>query len=192
MFRLKMIVFATLLLFAETEALQADATIPAVGEDFPEIVLNLPIHRTHQQYLGIEGVETFTLKQIKAEAVVVTIFSMYCPHCQREAPTLNTFYEKLESDSRLKGRVKLIGIGAGNSAFEVDYFKKTYNIPFPLFADADFDIHKKIGEVRTPYFFGIRLAPEAERQVFYSQLGGASDAGKLLGDLVEKIKLQED
>ena len=182
-------ILTTLLLCAVgAESLQADTAIPAVGENFPTIELNSPARSAHQQYLGLEGVETFTLGQIKAEALIVTIFSMYCPHCQREAPTLNAFYERIESDTHLRERVKLIGIGAGNSDFEVEHFKKTYNVLFPLFADADFDIHQKIGEVRTPYFFGIHLDPQAKQEIFYSQLGGASDAGELLEALVGKIK----
>ena len=166
----------------------AQETIPAVGETFPEIVLPVPADADHQAYLGIDGSGTFSLSQIKADALVVEIFSMYCPHCQREAPTLNTFFEKLQSDPRLKGRVKLIGIGAGNSDFEVEHFRKTYQVPFPLFADADFAIHQKLGEVRTPYFFGVYLKPEKRGQIFYSELGGASDAGVLLEKLTENIE----
>lgn len=94
-------------------------------------------------------------------------------------------FRKIESDERLKGRVKLLGIGAGNTAFEVGYFKKTYDIPFPLFPDGNFAIHKIIGEVRTPFFICIRINKDGSHQVFYSKVGGGKDPDQLLQRLLK-------
>lgn len=158
---------------------------PAAGASMPEIVLKAPASEEARAYLGLKGGGDFKLSDIAAEVVVIEIFSMYCPYCQKDAPVLNAMFRKIEADPALKGKVKLIGIGAGNSAFEVEYFQKHYEVPFPLFPDGDFKIHKVLGEVRTPYFITVRLAPNAAPRVTYSKLGGAPNADELLDRLLQ-------
>jgi peroxiredoxin len=144
---------------------------PQKGESLPVINLPIPKSPAEKSYLGLSGGGSFKIPQIKAEAVIIEIFSMYCPYCQKDAPGINELYHLIENDPDLKNRVKLIGIGAGNTPFEVGVFKKTYTVPFPLFPDQDFTIHKACGEVRTPYFIVVKINEDGSHLIVHSQLG---------------------
>lgn len=153
---------------------------PVKSAALPEINLTVPSKHSYRSYLGLPSSGSFKIDEIKARVVIIEIFSMYCPHCQGNAPIVNELYRMIEDSPNLKGRVKLIGIGAGNSPYEVEIFRKTYDIPFPLFADGDFSIHTVLGEVRTPYFIGVKINDDGTNQVFYSKLGGVKKADQFL------------
>jgi hypothetical protein len=55
----------------------AEIKPPAEGDILPEIVLSVPENLELQQYLGVAGKKTFTIPEIKAEVVLIEIFSMY-------------------------------------------------------------------------------------------------------------------
>jgi thiol-disulfide isomerase/thioredoxin len=182
------LVLAILLLALPTPA--AAGSPPAVGGPLPAITLPVPENAAARSYLQVPGRGEFTVPRIKADVVIVEIFSMYCPYCQAEAPVLNALYAKIEGTSALKGRVKIIGIGVGNSPFEVDTFRKKYAIPFPLFADGDFIVHRLVGEVRTPYFIVVRNSADGSHRVIYSKLGRITGVDEFLAEITKLAALK--
>ncbi|MEA3486084.1 MAG: redoxin domain-containing protein [Thermodesulfobacteriota bacterium] len=164
---------------------------PVKGDILPEIKLAIPSKHSDRNYLGLPSSGFFKIDKIKARVVIIEIFSMYCPHCQGDAPRVNKLYRIIEENPNLKDKVKLIGIGAGNSPYEVEIFRKTYDIPFPLFADGDFSMHTVLGEVRTPYFIGVKINDNGTHQIFYSKLGGVKKADQFLKMILRLSGLKE-
>jgi len=153
---------------------------PAKGETLPVFNLPIPKSSTEKGYLGLSGDGFFKIPQIKTKVVIVEIYSMYCPYCQKDAPGINELYNLIEKNPDLKNKIKMIGIGAGNTSFEVETYKKTYQVPFPLFPDKDFAIHKACGEVRTPYFIVVKINDDGTHQIVHAQLGNYPGAEPFL------------
>ena len=122
--------------------------------------------------------------------MIIEIFSMYCPVCQNAAPRVNALYEAIEKGG-MKGRIKLIGIGANNNTFEVTYFKKTYHIPFPLFPDGEMTIYSALGgEIRTPYFIAFKIDQKGGSDIFYTQTGGFENVDDFLHSIIKEAGLK--
>ncbi len=180
-----------LVLFAFAAPGMAADQPPREGELFPDLKFPVPKSPEHTAYLGLDSKvgTSFRVGQVKAEVVIFEVFSMYCPHCQREAPSINILYNRI-AERGLEGRIKLIGLGAGNSPYEVDLFKSKYGIKFPLLPDTDLALHKALGEVRTPYFIAVVLKPDGNRRVIYSKVGTIGDPGQFLEGIVQQAGLR--
>ena len=160
------VMIAIMFILTFTAALYAATQPPQVGGTLPDMKLQ-------------------KLDDSKAQVLIIQIFSMYCPYCQKDAPNVNRFFGLIENNPQLKGKIKLIGIGAGNSQFEVNTFKKKYKVAFPLIPDGDFKIHKIVGEVRTPYFMVMKLNSSKKLEVVYSRLGAHENVEAFLAEVVK-------
>lgn len=183
--------FLVFLYFFASGCTAAALEVPRVGESFPLFTLKAPETSHEISYLGVLGKDTFTVTDIVADIVIVEIFNMYCPYCQREAPLINKLYRLIEDNPDLGKKIKLIGIGAGNTDFEVSVFREEYNIPFPLFSDGSFAVHKTVGEVRTPFFFVLSINPDGSNNIIYSKVGSIKNPGQFLDFILQTADIQE-
>ena len=182
-----------LLLFSMLGDMNLAANLPPVkGGVLPRMRLPIPKDPGEKRYLGLSGSDFFRIPQIKAKVVIIEIFSMYCPQCQKIAPGIEEFYRIIENDPDLKDKIKLIGIGAGNSYYEVEVFKKAYHTSFPLFPDNDFTIHKALGDVRSPYFIAIRINQDGTHKVVHSELDSFKEAHEFLELIITASGLKGD
>lgn len=180
----KTLLLVFLFLLASVGLLCADEL--RYSKEIGTIKLNIPEDSAVRNYLGIKDKKgQFIIPQIRQGILIVEIFNMYCPHCQHYAPKVNELYSKINARPDTKGRLMMLGIGVGNSPFEVNIFRKKYNIGFPLFDDKSYSVASKLEGVLTPHFFGMILDGKGGYRVFYSQNGGFENADEFLNNLLK-------
>ncbi len=149
-----------------------------------EISLDTPADYRMTAYLGLfKSKKNFMLTEIKADILLANVFQSRCPHCQGLAGELNEIY-RLVDKAGLSRKIKFIGLGYGDDFPEVEYFKKRYAIPYPVFADPLAD---KIKVKHIPATFILKLTP-AGAKVLYEYYG-ILPKGK---DLLETLRRELD
>jgi hypothetical protein len=101
-------------------------------------------------------------------------------------------YRQIEPNPDLKDKIKLIGIGAGNNLLEIEVFKQTHNIPFPIFPDENYKIHQALGEVRTPFFIAVKMEKDGSHEIVHTHLGGLTNARAFLDLMVEAYGMEQE
>ena len=154
------------------------------GDFFPEIPMPVPENSKDRAYLGLSKGMTFTLKQVKADLVLIEFLSVYCPTCRKQAPLYNELFNLIESNPKTKGRIKMIGIAVGNGNQEITDFRNKYHILFPILPDRYFNVQRAIGGGRTPFTIYVRQDPSGHAGVVMeTHLGPNRHYKKIFVDL---------
>ncbi|MBU4524808.1 MAG: TlpA family protein disulfide reductase [Desulfomicrobium sp.] len=147
---------------------------PATGDTMPELSLPVPLDPAGQELLGVAGLTTFALADLKADLVLLEVIGVYCPQCVKQAPGFKTLFNRLNK-GKTKGRVAMLGLAAGGTEAEVRQLLGTGQYLFPVVSDPDYVAHKVLGEPLTPY----TIVFKPDGSVVYHHLGVVEDIDAL-------------
>jgi peroxiredoxin len=124
-------------------------------------LLGVPLRDTltaeQRGYLGLGAPGPFTIGAVRGDLVVVEFFNASCYGCVMMAPVMDEAWRKVDARSDLKGRVRFVGIGVGNTLEQVRDFHDRYETPFPMLADPEFTTFEALGTLEgTPYLMLLR------------------------------------
>lgn len=155
----------------------------AVGDYFPTCRLMLLDHKKDREYLQIEHIErTFTLEDVQSDYLFIEIYNELCSACIEEVKTYKALYWMILADAGLRGKVKMMGIGAGSKKRSAAKFRNQKNIAFPLFADEKREIFECLGKPVLPVSYLVQRQA-GKRKIRLIQSGHIGSAEKLLADI---------
>lgn len=165
------------------------------GDFFPDYAFPMTLTNPDIDYLGIPqkffGLvksDSFSLKEIKAELIVLEYLNKYCFSCQLQAPVMNQVFTMVEKDPQLKGRIKFLGIGAGNNQREVDSFRAEKKVLFPILPDPKFLAYEAIGDPGTAPFTLFIRKTDSGQLVANTKIGLTKDPEKILKEINDSLK----
>jgi len=177
---------------AETTGAVGFQKKPFLGKSSPMLELPIPQDAADIRYLGLSGAGNFTIEQVKSRVLIIEVFSFYCPHCQRSAAQVNELYQNIEVRPGIKEKIKMIGIGVGNSLYEVNSFRERYRVPFPLIPDQSMEIAELLGVRGTPTFIVVKLdGKELQEQIYFGE-GGFQDTRQFLAEIIKSAGLEAE
>jgi len=173
----------SILIFYSAAAGQAVKPLLKAGDPIPAVELKANLTPGEKDYLGVKNSKKFRFNDIQASVIIVEYFNKYCPHCQRQAPIMNELYQTILQDEALKSQVKMIGIGSGNNAKQIELFRQEKNIPFPLIPDDQFILHDEVGRPRTPFIILMKKSGAQQGIVSATFVGIVLTNDQLLDDI---------
>ena len=143
--------FFVVVLFGLTSLPAYGAKFLSPGMTMPQFTLSEPLGTPEQTYLGLKDLQPFKLSQVPAKLILIEIFEVNCGICKEQAPLTNKLFNLIENNKELSRDIKMIGIGAGDDVQQLAVYKKANRVPFPLFTDRKFEIHKSVGRPGVPF-----------------------------------------
>lgn len=170
------------MVFFPVPALSKEA--PVVGSDIPGFQLKALESEKEIKYLGAVAAQSFSIRDLDCQLVLVEIIGVYCPQCHIQHPLFNKLFHRIRKDPGISNKVKMLGIAAGGNPTEISYVKKQYRISFPIIADPKFEIHKSLGEPRTPF----TMLVTKQGKIVFAHLGVIKDIDKFFQQIKKLVQ----
>lgn len=149
------------------------------GQFFPPCVLTAADRERDFVYLGLDQPSAdFFLAEVRAEFVLLKYYGEQCSVCVREAPLYNRLFNLIQDDPDLASRVKIIGIGVGDNRQSVLRYKRTHNVPYPLFTDERRVMFDSAGG-EIPLLYLVRILPDSRLKILSFHEGHLEDVDEL-------------
>jgi thiol-disulfide isomerase/thioredoxin len=172
-----------LVCFCAAVSLAAEAE-PKVGQQIGNVKFGKPMSADDAKYLGLAKQEAFTLKDVKSPYVLVEQFNTSCPHCMHQAPIMNKLYNLVQSDPKLKGKLKFIGMAQGNDDTATKMWKVFHKVPFTLIPDPNSTFGKAINF--SPYPVSVLL--DKSGKIVWVEIGAFESAEEALKAIQGAVK----
>lgn len=152
-------------------SLKAENPGPQPGNRLVPLTLPAPLDPAGRKNLGLkDNAVEFRISDLKADLVLMEVIGVYCPQCFKQAPGFNKLYERLNK-GKMKGRVAMFALAAGGTDPEIEQLVTSGQYIFPVAGDMKFEIHKLLGEPKTPF----TLICRTDGTILFTHLGIISD-----------------
>ncbi|RQD59732.1 MAG: hypothetical protein D5R98_07325 [Desulfonatronovibrio sp. MSAO_Bac4] len=149
------------------------------GEILEEFFFQAPDIQKDKDYLGLGQEDSFLLKDLDADFFLIEVVGAYCPVCHAQSAEINHLFNRITRDEVLKERVIMFSIAPGSTAMEIEHLRSSWNAPYPILKDYEYDFHGHMGNPDTPY----TIIVSRDGQVMYAHLGRIPE----LNEFMEKI-----
>ena len=91
--------------------------------------------------------EFLSIEKLDVSYVVLVVFDLYCPACQKSAGNMKRLAEQISTDYP---SIPVVGVGSGDTAFETRKFREKFKLPFLCISDREETVSDYYQVERTP------------------------------------------
>ena len=150
-----------------------------VGDPFPLFSRENILTPQECAYLRIAPDKQFSLNDLSHDIIIIEFLNVYCHTCRMQVEIFNDLFTTIQKDPELSRRVCMIGIAVGNTADEIQDFKKNFGALYPILSDKEKAIFNMTGNLQgTPHTYILRK--EDQRFIIDYHAGGVTSKDRYL------------
>lgn len=95
--------------------------------------------------------ETYTLSELKGQAVLVNMWATWCPPCEAEMPAIEKMYNEYKDEGFI---VLAVNNTFQDNPLDIAPFTEEYNLTFPILLDETSDVNRayQVRSLPSSYF----------------------------------------